>query len=216
MVRFIAHKGTRYLPTIGIFTYVVLYLIAAEFYPGGSSVYPESIGFDWTNNYWCHLVGDNAINGQKNLAQPYAVSGMIILGISLGFFFKQFPIYFKVKSPWDTIVPISGVLGSFFSMLIMTGFHDLTAVVAAVFGSIAIIGIFFGLKNSKMIHFVWTGVFCVLLIALNGYIYFTENYIQWLPIIQKITFVAVLLWVVFLNSIFSSERKIAPMKESLS
>jgi len=214
MVKSIAHKASRFFPIIGIFAYVVLYIVAAEIYPGGSRVYPDAVGFDWNHNYWCHLIGDNSINGHDNIAQPYATAGMFILGFSLSFFFYQFPRYFKIKPPWSSIVPISGIAGSFFSMLIMSDYHDLTAVLAAIFGAISIIGIFFGLRNTGLVYFIWTGVVCVLLIALNGYIYFSENFIQWLPVIQKITFAAVLLWVVCLNSMFGSESKLVSMKKS--
>lgn len=216
MVKFNIHRATQFLPMIGIFAYVLLYIVATILYPGGSSVYPNSIGFDWSNNYWCHLISDNAINGQINIAQPYALVGMIILGMSLGFFFYQFPLYFKVKPPWETIIPISGIAGSFFSMLILSNYHDLMAVIASLFGMISIIGIFFGLRKYKLIYFIWSGIFCIFLILLNGYIYFTENYIIWLPIIQKVTFAVVLLWIVCLNSMFGSGRKLVPMKNSFN
>ncbi|MDX2360134.1 MAG: hypothetical protein QNK23_04975 [Crocinitomicaceae bacterium] len=216
MVKYTAHKATRFLPIIGILSYVVLYIIAAKLYPGGSIVYPDSIGFDWSNNYWCNLIGDNSMNGQVNIAQPYALIGMIVLGISLGIFFYQYPRYFKLKSPWNSIVPISGITGSFFSMLIMSDYHDLTAVLAAVFGALSIVGIFLGLRNTGLTYFIWTGILCILLIALNGYIYFSKNHIIWLPIIQKITFAAVLLWVMCLNSMFGSEKKLVSMKKSLN
>lgn len=214
MIKSATNKASRFLPIIGIVAYVVLYFIAANLYPGGSRVYPDSAGFDWGNNYWCHLVSENAINGELNVAQPYAHTGMIVLGISMGIFFFQFPSYFILKAPWRSIVRIAGVGGSFFSMFIMSDYHDLTSIVASIFGALAIVGIFFGLKRRGLFLFIWTGVFCVLLIASNGYIYFSENYIIWLPVIQKITFAAVLLWMVCLNSMFGSDKKLVPMKKS--
>jgi len=214
MTHYTTGKITRFLPIIGISAYVVLYVVAAQLYPGGSRVYPKKIGFDWINNYWCHLMGTNALNGQVNTSQPYAHTGMVLLGISLGFFFLQFPHYFKTKAPWKYIIPISGILGSFFSMFVMSDYHDFMAILAALFGALSIVGIFFGLRNYALYYFIWTGVFCVLLIALNGYIYFTEIGIHWLPIIQKITFSAILLWVVSLNSMFGTGKNLISSKKN--
>lgn len=214
MIKSTVYRLSRFLPMIGIFIYVALYFIAAKLYPGGSRVYPDKDGFDWYNNYWCHLISENAINGEANTAHPYAHVGMVVLGISLAVFFYQFPQYFKIKQPWKSIVRISGIAGSFFSMLIMSDYHDLTAVLAAVFGALSIVGIFFGLRNTGLLYFIWTGIGCVLLIALNGYIYFSGNYILWLPVIQKITFAAVLLWVVFLNSMFAKGKNLVSIKKS--
>lgn len=214
MIKSTAYKASRFLPTIGIIAYVVLYIIAAKLYPGGSRVYPDTVGFDWTNNYWCHLISNNSINGAPNIAQPIAHAGMVILGVSMGIFFFQFPSYFILKAPWRSIVRVAGITGSFFSMLIMSDYHDFTSVIASVFGALAIVGIFFGLKRRGLIHFIWTGAFCVLLIALNGYVYFTENYVEWLPIIQKVTFAVVLFWMICLNSMFGSDKKLVPMKKS--
>lgn len=199
---------------IGIFSYVALYVIAAELYPGGSHLFPNKIGFDWSNNYWCHLTSGNSLLGPKNPGQPYALTGMVILGISLAFFFLQFPHYFKTQAPWKYIIPISGVTGAFFSMFVMTDYHDLMAVMAALFGGLSIVGIFFGLKTYRLFYFIWLGVFCVFLIALNGYIYFSETAIDWLPIIQKITFAAILVWLVLLNSKFGAQKKLVSRKEN--
>jgi hypothetical protein len=216
MIQSTALKVTRFLPIIGILTYVVLYFLAADMYPGGSRVYPDTIGFDWTNNYWCHLMADNSINGVPNPSKSYAVAGLVILCFSLGFFFFQFPHYFKLKSPWSSIVPISGIASAFFTLFITSAYHDLTGVLAAIFGALSIVGIFFGLRRSGLIHFIWTGIICVILIALNGYIYFSENFIIWLPVIQKVTFAAVLLWMVCLNSMFGNGKSLVPMKRSFN
>jgi hypothetical protein len=65
-------------PILGTLLFVVLYLVASSLYPGGSQVDKGSIGFSWTNNYWCNLLSGNAINGQPNPAKPYAISGMAV------------------------------------------------------------------------------------------------------------------------------------------
>ena len=36
--------------------FLVLYVVAAQYYPGGSQADQASRGFDWVHNYWCNLV----------------------------------------------------------------------------------------------------------------------------------------------------------------
>ena len=161
MIHSTSLKVTRYLPIFGILTFVVLYFVAANYYPGGSRVYPDSEGFDWVNNYWCHLMGDYSLNGVPNPSRPIAITGLIILSFSLGIFFFQYPHYFRLRSPWNTIVPLSGLGSTFFTMFIMSSYHDETVLLATTFGALSIIGIFFGLKRKGLTHFIWTGIICV-------------------------------------------------------
>ncbi len=196
------HNYFRFLPIIGILIFVMLYLVAASLYPGGSSAFPEKDGFDWINSYWCNLTESYAINGKVNTARPYALSGVVILCISLTHFFFLFPRYFELKSPWDTIVAFSGLLACIFALLIHTELHDIMAIMASVFGSFTVIALFFGLRKSGWYHFIWTGVVCLILVAGNGYVYFSRNYAELLPLIQKITFAIVLLWFLSLNFTF--------------
>jgi hypothetical protein len=200
------NRPTRYIPTYGILIFIGLYLIAASLYPGGSQVDPDSHGFDWVNNYWCNLFYSYALNGELNPARPYAIMGMVVLCISLGFFFYEFPKFFKTAAPWNTLIPVTGIMGMIFALFVYSDFHDLMVVLSCLLGTLSIIGIFFGLRNHGLRHFIWTGFICVALIGLNGYLYFSQNYLTSLPLIQKITFVVVLLWIVLLNSLFTVKR----------
>ena len=187
--------------------FLVLYFISASLYPGGSNAFPEKDGFDWIYSYWCNLTEDYSINGKVNLAKPYALGGAIVLCVSLSYFFFMFPRYFELKYPWNKIMIFAGVLACVFTLLIHTKFHDLMAILASAFGSFAIIALFLGLRKRGWLHFIWTGSVCIVLVVLNGYIYFSGNYIKLLPLIQKITFAAVLLWFLALNVMLRTHRK---------
>jgi len=193
----------RFLPSAGIVLYIGFYLLAAYLYPGGSRAFPEREGFDWQNSYWCNLTDPYSINGEINTARPYAMFGVVILCLCLAYFFYSFPRFFKLRTPWNKLIEYSGGLACTFALLIHTDLHDSMAVLASVFGSVSIISLFLGLRRQGWVHFIWTGCICILMVALNGYIYFTGHYIELLPIIQKITFVAVLLWFLALNLTFS-------------
>lgn len=213
MKNYIPPRYFRFLPMVGILIFIGLYLIAASVYPGGSHLNKHFDGYDWVNNYWCNLTENYAINGSLNPAKPFATSAVFILSISLAYFFFEFPFFFKLKNPWHIIVPLSGVASSILISLIHSKHHDSMALLASLSGILAIIGMFFGLRKKGLIYFIWTGSLCVILVALNGYIYFTGNYIDALPLIQKITFAAALLWFFILNSMFGMSQEIIPIKE---
>jgi hypothetical protein len=51
------------LPPVGILIFILLYIVAAFFYPGGSEFDTHSDGFSWKHNYWCNLLNELAIKG---------------------------------------------------------------------------------------------------------------------------------------------------------
>lgn len=54
------------IPIAGILLFMVLYVIATFYYPGGSTLKPTHQGFDWINNYWCDLIARTAKNAGRN------------------------------------------------------------------------------------------------------------------------------------------------------
>ena len=94
-----------------------------------------------------------------------------------------------------------------FAVLIFTEFHDVMTSLSSLFGLLALVGIFKGLYESRLIRFIWAGVFCGVLMGLNNYIYYSNDYLYALPLVQKITFAFVLLWIVFLNIKFSTANR---------
>src|SRR3954449_6164304 len=62
------------LPLFGIILFLLLYFIATLYYPGGAQFDKTTKGFSWTQNYWCNLLNENAINGLPNPARPIAIT----------------------------------------------------------------------------------------------------------------------------------------------
>ena len=187
------------LPTIGILIFVGFYLYSATLYPGGSQVNLNSIGYDWVNNYWCDLMNKYGVNGQVNQARIYSITAMIILCMSLTIFFIQFAQTFAQNPFWKFTIKIGGVLAMFFAVLISTKYHDLMASLSSVFGVFVVVGIVWEVYKSKLNLFKIGGVVCIMLLGVNNYIYYSRNGIEYLPLIQKMTFVAILLWIIGLN-----------------
>ncbi len=85
------------------------------------------------------------------------------------------------------------------AILIFTEFHDLMTTISSIFGVFVVIGIIRTIYNSELKTFKVSGIICIILLGINNLIYYSGNYIEYLPFIQKITFVLVLTWIIGLN-----------------
>ena len=83
--------------------------------------------------------------------------------------------------------------------LIFTKFHDIMTTISSVFGIIVVLRIIHIIYGSDLTHFKLSGAACIILLGINNLIYYSEYFIESLPLIQKITFVCVLAWIVGLN-----------------
>lgn len=183
-------------PILGIAIFMILYLVATFYYPGGSQFNKNSIGFSWKDNYWCNLLNNVALNGQPNQAQPIALSAMLILCIALAYFWLQFPKYTNLNKTYQLIIHMSGVLAMLISLLLFTNInHDLTTNLASLFGLIATIGTFMGLFKNGWKTLFYFGLLNMLLIVVNNFLYYNPHLISYLPIVQKITFATFLIWI---------------------
>jgi hypothetical protein len=188
-------KSIRILtPILGSLLFVILYVIAALLYPGGSGIDKTASGYSWTENYWCHLLAEKAINGQTNEARPVAVTAMIILGISLSVFWILFPAETKLKKYHRLLIQISGTVGMITCLLLLTKMdHDIAINTSSAFGLIAMLGTMIALYQLKWKGLFAFGLFDLLLITLNNYLYHTEQ-MTYLPVVQKFTFLSFLVW----------------------
>lgn len=201
-------KYLTYIPIIGIIIFCGLYIWATQIYPGGSTVYPETVGFDWVHNYWCDLMGSKAKNGIENPAALLSKMALIILSVSLMFFFWLFPRFIKISTIWNKLIRFCGVASMIIGIFIFTALHDIVIILSGLLALIALIGIFRGLSVQRLRFHLWFGVFALVLMALNNFIYFLSDNLTYLPLLQKITFAIVLIWVVSINWIFIQKSKL--------
>ena len=187
------------VPSFGIILYALLYFIATFFYPGGNQLNKSSTGFSWTQNYWCNLLNKNAINGQSNPARPLALSAMFVLCVTLAIFWYIFPKQISFKKNIRLMIQISGCLAMTTGMFLFTGFHDYIINIATCFGLIAITGTYIGLIKIRWMKLFWIGLFNIVLIVINNILYYDNGLIFYLPIVQKLTFLYLLFWIVLID-----------------
>jgi hypothetical protein len=188
------------IPIFGSLLFVLLYIIASLFYPGGSQADKNSIGFSWINNYWCNLLNDHAINGQPNPAKPIALTGMFVLCLTLSFFWFIFPTKINISKNLKLIIQVSGIVAMTTAFFLFTNLnHDLVTNLASLFGAFATIGTFIGLYKNNLIKLFAFGLLNILLVVMNNLCYYNKDLIVYLPIIQKVSFATFLIWICSIN-----------------
>jgi hypothetical protein len=184
------------IPVIGMLLFILLYITATFFYPGGSQVDKNSVGFSWANNYWCNLLNENAINGKPNPAKPIAMSAMLLLCCALSFFWWIFPRESGMANPGRRVIQISGIVAMMTACLLCTNLnHDLVTNLASSLGIIATVGTFAGLYKIRWHGLFAFGIVNLLFVVVNNFLYYNKDLITYLPVVQKISFAGFLIWV---------------------
>ncbi len=188
------------LPIAGILVFVLLYILASLHYPGGSQADPQSKGFSWINNYFCNLLNQTAINGHANLGQPFALASLIVLALSLALFWWSFPNYLPLSKFKTRIIRITGVSSMIIACFLFTKInHDLITNTASLFGLIAILTSMWALYQNKLMAIFVFGLFNLVLVFINNWLYYDPSLIKYLPLVQKISFASVLTWIIWIN-----------------
>jgi hypothetical protein len=183
----------------GIIIAIILLFTATLNYPGGSLKNEFSVGFDWANNYISNLLSPQAVNGMENAARPWAVGGVLFLSASFGLFFMRFSNRIKVKSAAN-IIKYLGVFATLCAFLtVLPSLHDIMVTLS----SISTLIIFFYLTvfalKSKLHFLKFCSVVFLFLFYAAAYMYFTRSYLEFMPIMQKVIFVAKIIWVLVLE-----------------
>lgn len=188
------------LPVVGTILFLLLFFIATRYYPGGSQADSNAVGFSWLHNYWCNLLNEQALNGQYNPTKPIAITGMVVLYITLAFFWLIFPRYINIDKKIKTLIQASGTLSMAIAILLFTSInHDLVTNLASGFGLLATMGTLIGLYQTKCYGLFVFGLLNILLVGLNNYVYYNGALIVYLPVIQKVSFLSFLTWICAIN-----------------
>lgn len=169
--------------------------MAAFFYPGGQPGNVHAEGFSWLHNYWCHLLNEQAINGEWNKGRPYAIAGMLILCISLSGFWFFYPVKSTVNRALQWMIRCCGPLAMLSALFIGSFDHDAVTNIASGFGLIAVCGTLYILYKHRQQFLFRLGIFNLVLVGLNNLLYYTPALLWLLPVVQKISFLSVLLWI---------------------
>jgi len=188
----------KYYLIVGILSTITLLAIAAAQYPGGSQADSTALGYDWRNNYISNLFGEQAVNGASNPGRYWAVAGMFLLSVSLAWFFVSFAKKIPQKRA-SQVIKYVGLSGMVFAFLIATPLHDVMIPIAS---TLFLIGIFYCtvfVFKTKLRALQLLCAITLLSFYLSLYCYGSGDLREYLPVLQKITFLLVLLLVLALE-----------------
>ncbi len=173
----------KYSVLICMITSVILIVIATFYYPGGSLLDKNSIGFDWSKNFFSNLFATKAINGSENLGRIWAIIGMAFHSVGYGIFF----INMSKKIPsrqWANILKFIGTINIIFIFLIATPLHDL-GTISIILTLVGLFTITVFIQKSKL-HLL---KFCCIICLLTFYCFFSLfgfGYLGLAIIMQKV------------------------------
>ena len=173
------------IPTYGIAVFIILYLIAALLYPGGSAIAKQAHGFSWLHNYWCDLFDVVAHNGTQNPSRTIAIFAMIELCFSLSGLWFLLPRLFKDNNKRHQIIQICGILSMGIAAMLFTRFHEEVINFGGLFGGIAVTLTFIELYRTQQKSLFKMGVLCLLLSCFNFFIYQTKILLSIFAVTKK-------------------------------
>lgn len=172
----------------------LLFLITATLlYPGGSILDKNSVGFDWSKNFFSNLFLANALNGSENPSRVWALIGMIFNSISYGLFFIHTSRKIPHKHP-ELVLKSVGFANMLFTFLIATPLHDIMVTVSS---TLTMLGLFYITVFILRTKLNWLKVFCIVSLLIFYFTLFLYGAGDWglLAVMQKVSFLCFMLLV---------------------
>lgn len=196
-----ARRLSWFVPTASVITFVLLYVLAALLYPGGTRSDPARNGFSIVDNYWCDLLDATTYGGRANPARPMAIVATAILCAGLGTLWWAAPVLFAPGSRRAYVVRAAGIGSALLVPWIGSAFHDLAINVAGLLGVIAFLATMTARRVPRTASSLLAATgWCALALAAVTYVVWQTGFgLRFLPLVQKVAFVAFLAWVALLS-----------------
>lgn len=188
----------KHLILFGIVLAVLLLVVSTFYYPGGSQHDATATGFKWQHNYLCNLVSDKAVNGEANAARPWALVGLLVLCATVGLFFVRFSQRIPDKSA-SKVIKYAGAGAMIAAVFMATSYHDEAVMVSGTFLPLALFYIAVFVFMSNLLWLKVLSVVCLAVLYATSYVYYTQHYLEWLPILQKVSLALNLYWILALD-----------------
>lgn len=184
---------------IGIALSILCLIVASLNYPGGSLKDPNSIGFQWTENYISDLLDYKAVNGQSNPARPFAVVGVLLMGLSTGFAFVRFARKLRLKK-LAVVIKYGGLFMIFLCILgAFPSQHDLSVTLSIIINLLVSFYVMITLLKSRLTVFKVLSVVFLASFYVAAYMFGTKTGLEYMPLVQKITHIIQIVWILGLE-----------------
>lgn len=178
----------------------MLFLLGASWlYPGGSQTDIHSVQFQWTENYISDLLEYKAVNGADNPARPFAVIGVIIMGLTTGLAFVRFAKKVNVRQ-YSIVIQTCGLLMIFFTALgTIPAFHTLAVQVGIVLNLLVFFYVTIVHLKSNRLLFKIGSILFLLSFYIAAYMFGSRTGVEYIPLVQKITHIFQIIWLLCLE-----------------
>lgn len=193
----------KYSVLICIIISVLFLVFATLIYPGGSIQDKNSVGFNWSKNFFSNLFLEKALNGTQNPSRIWALIGMVFNSIGYGLFF----IHTSLKIPnkhTKLVLKSIGFGNMLFTFLITTPLHDIMVTVSS---TLTMLGLFYITVFILKTRLHWLKVFCIvcLLIFYSTLYLYGAGHWGLLAVMQKVTFICFMVLVVAIEYFTSAK-----------
>lgn len=188
----------KHLVLICLAIALVLLIVSASLYPGGSQANLQTQGYDMVNNYLCNLFDAKGMNGAPNPGMQWAFAGMLIMCVGFGLFFYRVSAKIPKRSS-ALIIRYAGMAAMFFAFLVITPYHDMMVTIAVIFAMLSTVylAIYVFISGSWPLRIL--SLFCMISLYFSAIIYYTKYWLEILPLSQKINYLLLIIWVLFLE-----------------
>jgi len=200
----------NHLPTIGLVIAVCLFVTAGRLYSGGTLVSANTAGYNWARNYISSLFAPRALNGAPNPSRYIAMLAMAFLCASIAVMFAR--IAAAVTPPFHRkTIQIAGIGSGVYGFMISTPMHNLMVDIGLLFGFTAQIATTHVLYvERRWLLFGW-GVLSIALAVLTAAMYYANMLYGSLPVVQKVSLVSSIGWVLAVYYSFNRRPKAGMM-----
>nr|WP_294936240.1 hypothetical protein [uncultured Flavobacterium sp.] len=188
---------------------VILIVIATFVYPGGSLADKNSVGFEWSKNFFSNLFAAKAINGAENPSRIWAVIGMAFHSVGNGIFFINMAKKMAVKHA-ATVLKVVGAANILFNFLIATPLHDIMVTVSSTLSLLGLFYITVFILKTKLHLLKFSCIICLLTFYFTLYLYGAGDW-GLLAIMQKIAVICSMLLILGLEY-FTKKEDFRPIK----
>ncbi len=187
-----------------------LALVAIVLYPGGHQSNLHSKGFSMIHNYWCNLLDPIAMNGENNPGRSFAI-GAGLLG-SLAIFISMWSLarlYLTKAIAQNTAVTGLGtsMIGA---TLLFTPWHNFF--VGLLILGLTTYGVLLAKPIWKSAHSTnrWMLVLTCTLLLLTSMVYYTSVGLEYLPLLQKIALLSLVVSLYLLSKVPTQSTMVKP------
>ena len=202
-------KYIPYFPIFGLGLYIIVFMVAAAAYPGGSISHPYANGYSFTHNFLCDAMNPITQSGTINNARFLAVISHLILSFTMISFFYILPKIFTVKNRNTQLITYFGMAAMMVFIFMFTAYHDIIVTITGILGTIALIPFFIELQHFKNKGLKRLAYLCYALSIIVFISFHTKIGFYYLPLLQKITFAVDAWWVTWTCIIVINKNKLA-------